>query len=187
MTAGYAAMADRVLPALWEATEQGRLPVVGDAASCTEGLVVMVSHAAELGHPEAAGLRVVDGLELAVTTLLPRLPQPRRVPRVVVHPTCGTTSLGVTGHLTQLAASLADEVVVPDAWGCCGFAGDRGLLHPELTAAATGPEVEELRRRGLLEGGVVFLSANRTCEIGMSRAAGVSYRHVLEQLADATS
>jgi D-lactate dehydrogenase len=187
MTAGYAAMADRVLPALWEATEHGRLPVVGDAASCTEGLVVMVSHATELGHPEASGLHVVDGLELAATTLLPRLPTPRRVPRVVVHPTCGTTSLGVTGHLTELAAAVADEVVVPDAWGCCGFAGDRGLLHPELTASATGPEVEELRRRGLLEDGTVFLSANRTCEIGMSRATGVAYRHVLEQLADATS
>lgn len=187
MSAGYAAMADRVLPALWEATEHGRLPVVGDAASCTEGLVVMVANAAELGHPEGAGLQVMDSLELAAMTLLPRLPQPRRVPLAVVHPTCGTTALGVTGHLAALAAAVAEEVVVPDAWGCCGFAGDRGLLHPELTASATGPEVEELRRRGLLGDGVVFLSANRTCEIGMSRATGVPYRHVLEQLSEATS
>ncbi len=28
----------------------------------------------------------------------------------------------------------------PDDWGCCAFAGDRGMLHPELTASATAAE-----------------------------------------------
>ena len=185
LSEGYAAMARRVLPALWEASEHGRLPVVGDAVSCTEGLAVMVAHAAEHGHPECRDLRLVDGVELAATTLLPRLPEPRRVGTVVVHPTCGTTALGVTGHLTALAGHLAERVVVPDEWGCCGFAGDRGLLHPELTASATAPEVAELERLGAL-GADVFVSANRTCEIGMTRATGRPYRHVLELLEEAT-
>jgi hypothetical protein len=34
-------------------------------------------------------------------------------------------------------AVIADEVLVPDDWTCCAFAGDRGMLHPELTASAT--------------------------------------------------
>lgn len=42
-----------------------RLPVVCDAASCTEGLVAMVARAAELGHPEAAALRLVDSVRWA--------------------------------------------------------------------------------------------------------------------------
>ncbi|WP_131103864.1 FAD-binding and (Fe-S)-binding domain-containing protein [Ornithinimicrobium sufpigmenti] len=189
MTQGYAVMAARVLPALWEASDRGRLPVVGDAASCTEGLALMVAHAAEHGHPECAGITVVDAVEWAATALLPRLPQPRRVPRVVLHPTCGTQLLGVTAYLEQLAASVADEVVVPTAWGCCGMAGDRGLLHPELTASATAPQVAELSDRGLLAAHpqeTVFLSANRTCEIAMTRASGRTYRHVLEALEAAT-
>lgn len=189
MTQGYDVMARRVLPALWEASEQGRLPVVADAASCTEGLRTMVRAAAEHGHPEGQAIRVVDAVEWTATALLPRLPRPRRVVRVVLHPTCGTQLLGVTAYLEQLAACLSDEVVVPADWGCCGFAGDRGLLHPELTASATAPEVAELSERGLLAAhpqDTLFLSDNRTCEIGMTRATGRTYRHVLEQLESAT-
>ena len=71
--------------------------------------------------------------------------------------------------------------MVPDDWGCCAFAGDRGLLHPELTAAATAPEAAELRGRDF----TAYASVNRTCELGMTRATGRSYRHVLEVLAAA--
>ena len=166
-----------------------REPVVADAASCTEGLRTMVRTAAEHGHPECQTIRVVDAVEWTATALLPRLPRPRRVVRVVLHPTCGTQLLGVTAYLEQLAACLSDEVVVPADWGCCGFAGDRGLLHPELTASATAPEVAELSQRGLLAAhpqDTLFLSDNRTCEIGMTRATGRTYRHVLEQLESAT-
>ena len=38
MTDGHGTMKARVIPALRQATDTGRLPVVVDAASCTEGL-----------------------------------------------------------------------------------------------------------------------------------------------------
>src|SRR5690606_10196380 len=37
-TDGYARMSTRTLDLLWEASDHGRLPVVCDASSCTEGL-----------------------------------------------------------------------------------------------------------------------------------------------------
>jgi D-lactate dehydrogenase len=99
-----------------------------------------------------------------------------------VHPTCSTTRLGTTPDLLALAAALAEEVRVPDSWACCGFAGDRGMLHPELTASATRTQAEEVRAMGA----DVHLSSNRTCELGMTRATGSAYRHVLEVLEEAT-
>ncbi|MGO0576055.1 FAD-binding and (Fe-S)-binding domain-containing protein [Ornithinimicrobium panacihumi] len=187
MEDGYAAMAHRVLPALWAATDQGMLPVVCDAVSCSEGLAVMVRRAAELGHPECAALRLVDSVAWAQEVLVPRLPAPARLGRVAVHPTCGTEALGLTATLVALAGEIADDVVVPTDWGCCGFAGDRGLLHPELTAAATAPESAEVERLAREEGEFdAHVSANRTCELGMTRATGRAYRHVLELLEEAT-
>lgn len=61
------------------------------------------------------------------------------------------------------------------------------MLHPELTAAATADEVRDLARL-TAEGGDFdhAVSANRTCELGMSRATGMRYRHVLELLELAT-
>src|SRR5699024_12181236 len=54
---------------------------------------------------------------------------------------------------------------------CCGFAGDRGMLHPELTASATAGQADEIARLETEHGRFdAYLSANRTCEMGMSRA-----------------
>ena len=72
--------------------------------------------------------------------------------------------------------------MVPVAWGCCGYAGDRGMLHPELTASATAREAAEVAARPTQW----YVSSNRTCELGMQAATGKAYRHVLELMAAAT-
>ena len=95
-----------------------------------------------------------------------------------MHPTCSDVQGGTAPELVALAEAVAREVIVPVEVGCCGFAGDRGMLHPELTAAATAREAAEV---ATLDGDV-HLSTNRTCEMGMTRATGRPYHHVLEAL-----
>jgi D-lactate dehydrogenase len=92
-----------------------------------------------------------------------------------VHPTCASRHLGLTHRLEALAGALADEVVVPPTATCCGFAGDRGISHPELTASATAPEAGEVASRPF----DAHLSNNRTCEIGLERATGEPYESAI--------
>ena len=183
---GYDRMTKRVLSTLWSASRQGELPVVCDAASCTEGLHVMLAKSlAE--YPEYAGLRIEDATTFLAREVLARLTVSRRLASVAVHPTCSTTALGATDALTTLASAVAEEIYVPDGWGCCGFAGDRGMLHPELTASATAVESAEVSAADAdRQGFDAFVSANRTCEIGMTRATGKPYRHVVEVLEELT-
>jgi D-lactate dehydrogenase len=172
---GYAVMSRRVLPALLAATADGLLPVVSDAASCTEGYRKLLAAADDR-------IRVVDAVEFAATDLLPRLTVTRRLGSLALHPTCSSTRTGLDAALVGLASAVAEEVTVPDAWRCCGFAGDRGLLRPELTASATREEADTIRQRHF----DAYASVNRTCELGMSRATGAPYRHLLELLEAAT-
>ena len=176
LTQGYAVMKDRVAASLLRATRGGALPVVCDASSCTEGLHVLLESAGELG------IRVVDAVAFVDETVLPRLPEASKVSSLALHPTCSSKRLGIDGALSRVAAAAADDVLIPEDWGCCAFAGDRGMLHPELTASATGPEAEEVRRADA----AVHASVNRTCELGMTRATGEPYRHVLQVLDDVT-
>jgi D-lactate dehydrogenase len=81
--------------------------------------------------------------------------------------------LGLVGALTETMRACADEVLVPVESGCCGFAGDRGFTHPELTEAATRPEASELLAAPPCE---FYVSSSRTCEIGMSRATGRAFQ-----------
>jgi D-lactate dehydrogenase len=72
--------------------------------------------------------------------------------------------------------------VVPIEATCCGMAGDRGLLHPELTVAATADEAAEVSARRF----DAYLSANRTCEIALEQSTGRPYVSAVQLLEEAT-
>ncbi|GAB3714155.1 FAD-binding and (Fe-S)-binding domain-containing protein [Mariniluteicoccus flavus] len=180
LTDGAAAMARQVVDGLWEATRGGELAVVSDASSCTHGLETLAEHLDEVDARRWERLRIVDAVSFVADEVLDRLPEHDRLGSLVLHPTCSTVHLGIDDDLVAVGRACADAVTVPDAWGCCGFAGDRGMLHPELTASATAAEAAEVRA-GTFD---AYASANRTCEMGMTRATGQPYRHVLEVLAD---
>ena len=167
-------MREKVLREVWQASRGGTIPVVCDASSCSEGLVDMLA--------SQAGLEVVDAVSFVRDRVLPHLRVTAKVDAVAVHPTCSSTRLGTNDALFALAASIADRAVFPTEWGCCAFAGDLGLLHPELTAAATKREAREVTSREYS----AYVSCNRACELAMTRATERPYRHVLELVEEAT-
>jgi D-lactate dehydrogenase len=171
---GYAAMREAVLPVIREATDNGRLPVVCDASSCTEGFRHMLETEPDL-HVE-----VIDSVAFVAAHVLPVLGEYSKLESLTIHPTCSSTQMGLNADLVTVSRAVATTVNVPLDWGCCAFAGDRGMLHPELTASATRREAAEAAALGA----EAHASCNRTCELGLSRATGVPYRHVLELLAE---
>ncbi|MFJ9431351.1 FAD-binding and (Fe-S)-binding domain-containing protein [Streptomyces sp. NPDC101490] len=180
---GNELMANRIVEAAWGWTAGGKLPLVVDASSCTLGIAhEVVPYLTDDNRELHAELTVLDSLVWAADELLPRLDVRRRVGSAVVHPTCSMRHLGDADRLTELAGACAEEVVVPLDAGCCAFAGDRGMLHPELTDSATAREAAEVTARPF----DAHLSANRMCEIGMDRATGRRYGSVLLALEYAT-
>lgn len=175
-------MARRTFDAIWVASEDGRLPVVSEAASCSLGLRGIGVHLGPEEQSRYRALRIVDAVTYARTEVLPRVVVRRRLSSVAVHPTCSSEHLGATADLLAVAKACADDAVAPTNWGCYGFAGDRGLLHPEVTAGATAAQAAEFGEHRF----DAYVSNNRTCEMGMSRATGQTYRHVLELLEELT-
>ncbi|MEX2107610.1 MAG: FAD-binding and (Fe-S)-binding domain-containing protein [Solirubrobacterales bacterium] len=175
--------ANEMVERLWRWSGEGKLPVVIDAASCTQAVAdpgegVLSEENAE----RLAQLEVLDSVAWAHDRLLPKLEVDRRVGSATVHPTCATRHMGLAPRLRSLAGALAEEVYVAPSATCCGFAGDRGISHPELTAAATRDQAAELAGRDF----DARLSSNRTCEIGLSRATGERYESFLFLLEELT-
>ena len=174
---GYAEMVTRTMDALWTASEHGTLPIVCDNSSCSEGLVLSLEKAIDT-RPEYQAMRLLDAVDFAAEHILPHITVTDPLESIVVHPTCSSTRAGSNMHLLELAYAAANNVTVPDDWGCCAFAGDRGMLHPELTESATQREAAAVAGTKF----DAYVSCNRTCEIGMTRATGHPYQHVLEVL-----
>jgi D-lactate dehydrogenase len=178
----HARKANELVERLWEWSGEGELPIVIDAASCTQA--VAAPGEAVLGEESGGrleGLEILDSVAWAHDRLLPELEVRRKVGSATVHPTCATRQMGLAPRLRALAGALADDVYVAPSATCCGFAGDRGISHPELTAAATAEQAAELAGRSF----DAHLGSNRTCEIGLRRATGAEYESfvfLLEEL-----
>ena len=111
-----------------------------DASSCTHGL-----------HAFLEDVEVLDSVEWVHDRVLPGLELTRKAGAVAVHPPCSVRHLALVPKLRRVAEALAEEVVLPTTATCCGMAGDRGLLHPELPrvrhpAAGRGARLGPLRR-----------------------------------------
>ncbi|MCF4007539.1 FAD-binding oxidoreductase [Corynebacterium uropygiale] len=179
--AGHEVMAEKVRRAVLELSDGGELPVISDAVSCTEGFEKILRD---------SGIRVVDAVSFIAENVLDKLEITRPLKQIVLHPTCSSTHMGVTTDMEKIASACVGpegEVHIPKNWGCCAFAGDRGMLHPELTASATEAEAREVDLLHSAHGDMAHASCNRTCELGMSRATGAEYRHIVEYLAEATA
>ncbi len=179
---GEEIMARRLLEALWRFSDGGRRPIVVDASSCTLGMArEILPHLTEEQRQRHARIEILDALTWARREILPRLETTSPAERAVLHPTCSMAHLGLEDDLVAVASASAREVVRPVAT-CCGFAGDRGFLHPELTEAATAQEREDV----LAVDADAHLSGNRTCELGMEHATGKAYESALVALERAT-
>ena len=161
---GMADIADRktaeLEEALWRASEEGRWPVLCDQSPCLHRM-----------REKIGRMRLYEPAEFIWTFLRDRLefrPQPGPV---AVHVTCSMRRMGLDGVIVALARLCADEVVVPEEVGCCGFAGDRGFTHPEVNAYALRKLRPVVERSGVRVG----YSNSRTCEIGLSARSGVPY------------
>jgi D-lactate dehydrogenase len=149
----------------------GGLPVVVDGSSCAHHL-----------HGLVGTIAIEDAVRFTHRTLLPRLTVRRRIPVLALHIPCAAQHLGLEGDLRALAAAVAERVVEPARQECCGFAGDRGFTHPELTAGATAAMAESLRGTGAAAGA----GSNLPCGVGMTRATGLPFRPILALLEEAT-
>jgi D-lactate dehydrogenase len=180
LSSGQSSMREKTLAALRKATNDGELPVICDASSCTEGLRGIIASEDPLVGQRP--LAVVDAVAFAAENVLPELPEYRKLESLALHPTCSSTRMGLNPALDAVAQAVAERVDVPENWDCCAFAGDRGMLHPELTASATSKQAAEVASFG----STAHASCNRTCELGMTRATGQDYHHVLELLEEIT-
>ena len=146
--------------ALWEASEQGKYPVLCDQSPCLHRMRECIKK-----------MKLYEPAEFIYTFLKDKLVFKPTDKPVAVHVTCSTRKMGLADTIIALAKLCSTKVLVPEGVGCCGFAGDKGFTHPELNSFALRklrPQIEEA-------GVQIGYSNSRTCEIGLTTNSGVPY------------
>ena len=150
--------------ALWEASEQGKYPVLCDQSPCLHRMRQCIQK-----------MKLYEPAEFIAKFLLDKLDfHPTERP-ITVHVTCSTRLMGLKDVIVGLAKMCSTRVYVPEEIGCCAYAGDKGMTNPELNAYALRKLKPALQERGIEEG----YSNSRTCEIGLSHNGGITYRSIV--------
>ncbi|HVU59098.1 MAG TPA: FAD-binding and (Fe-S)-binding domain-containing protein [Puia sp.] len=160
---------------LWEVTRQGELPVVTDVSSCAYTMLHFRDLLDEEGKKKYDKLRIMDIVDCLHDLVLPLAGGIAGKEDVVLHPVCSLAKMGTYGKLIKVAKHFARGVTVPMQAGCCGMAGDRGFLFPELTHGATYKEAQEVNGRSY-DG---YYSSAVTCEMALSQATGKTYESLI--------
>jgi len=150
--------------ALRDASEGGRWTIVFDTSPCAYRMKRFLG----------GRLPLQDSIEFVHDVVLPRLTIEPQQEAVAVHPVCSVRKMGSTDKLMAIARLCSREVVTVDDVQCCGFAGDRGFVRPELNEHA----LRHLKA-SLPAGCASGCSTSRTCEIGLSEQAGIAYQSIL--------
>ena len=173
----HAAMARRVLP-----TRCGRPPAAASSPVVVRRVVVHRGPAPDARHadPRRPRPRVVDAVQFAADgRAADGWPITRRRGVARAAPDLLRDADGARRRAARRSPRPSPtRSSSRTTWGCCGFAGDRGLLHPELTAAATAAAGRrgrgDRRRRARL--------VQPDLRDGHDPRDRGAYRHVLELL-----
>jgi len=152
------------------ATENGKYPVLYDMSPC-------FYHSKE---EFTKALKIVDPIEFMLDYVMPHLTVKNKKDTIVVFPVCSVKKIGKTEQLLALSKLCADKVTLIDS-NCCGFAGDRGFLIPELNEHG----LRELKAQipaNCQEG----YSTSRTCEIGFEKMSGIDFKSIFYLIEEVT-
>ena len=150
--------------ALREASDGGRWPIVFDTSPCAYRMKKYL----------AGRLQVQDCIEFVHDVVLPRVTIEAQQACVAVHPVCSVRKMDTVDKLMTIAGRCSSTVVTTDPVQCCGFAGDRGFVRPELNEHA----LRHLKAALPAECAQGY-STSRTCEIGLSEQAGFAFQSIL--------
>ena len=150
--------------ALWEASEHGKYDIVCDQSPCLYRMKQKIFK-----------MHLYDSAEFIWEKMRDRLEFVQGDTPIAIHLTCSTRKMGIESAMIGLAQLCSTNVLIPEGVGCCGFAGDKGMSHPELNAYALRKLRSQIEKNCIEVG----YSNSRTCEIGLATNSGVPYRSII--------
>jgi D-lactate dehydrogenase len=171
----YAYTANAIIKKLWIDSRKGTIKIVTDVSSCAYSLKSLRHVLDDANKYRYDQLIFLDSVDYLHDIIMPEMKVTNKKGSVVLHPVCSLQKMHTQDKFVALAHHFAEKVTVPLHAGCCGMAGDRGFLFPELTEAATMPEALEVKQHKY-DG---YYSSTKTCEMAMSQAVNENYESIL--------
>jgi D-lactate dehydrogenase len=171
----YAYKANQFVEHLWDWSQDGKRPIVIDFSSCVYTAIQSAYVLSPANKKKLNRIRILETIQFLQEYVIPLSGNIHKKKSIAIHPVCSLEKLGINNMLKEVANHFAETVFISNKAGCCGMAGDRGFLFPELTQSACHEQASETKQQHV-EG---FYSTSKTCELAMSEAVGQDFHSII--------
>jgi len=143
-------------------SENGKYPIVTDMSPC----------AYTMKENFKSTIKLYDVVEFISEHIINNIKINPLDETVTLFSVCSSKKMELEDTLINISKKCAVNVHIAEA-NCCGFAGDKGFLVPELNTHG----LKDLKKQipcGVTKG----YSTSRTCEIGLSSKTGIPYKSI---------
>ncbi|MBK8945155.1 MAG: (Fe-S)-binding protein [Ignavibacteriae bacterium] len=159
----------QLISSLTKASNNGQIKIIFDTSPCVK---TIKDDLQKLNNPQ---LKIYDSIEFIHDFLLDELDFNTIEDSITIHTTCSAEKMDLKNKLITIAKKCCNNVFIPEEIYCCGFAGDRGFIHPELNESALENLSEFVTDHNCKNG----YSTSKTCEIGLTKHSGINYQSII--------
>ncbi len=155
---------------LYSLSEHGQIPILLDMSPCSY-------HIRSINNNKRDSIHFIDIVELFHDKIDELSSYYDSSTEVLIHHTCSGQKMQQEKMLEEIVRTLAGTVNTPFVNGCCGAAGDRGLLYPELTNSASencSSMYSDISNNAL------GVSTSKMCELSMTNSTEIPFYSIIE-------
>ncbi|MCR2064273.1 (Fe-S)-binding protein [Campylobacter helveticus] len=147
-------------------SENGKIPLVCDHSACGAELLLKLDKR----------LKIFDMSEFVEKEILKYLNIKPLEEDIGIYAVCSSKKYGFDTSLRKIASLCTKgKVYEHKNTHCCGFAGDKGFMKPELNMSALNDFEKFFKNLKIKR----FYSSSSTCEIGLSDKTKNSWQHLI--------
>ena len=166
----HTSITEKTFDELYSLSEYGQIPILLDMSPCSY-------HIRSINNDKRDSLHFIDIIELLHDKIDELTSYYDSSKEVLIHHTCSGQKMQQEKMLEEIVRTLAGNVKTPLVNGCCGAAGDRGLLFPELTNSASencSSTYSDISKNAL------GVSTSKMCELSMTNSTEIPFYSIIE-------
>ena len=152
-----------LLTTLLHCSNNGKIPIIVDHSACYAHLLLEVS--------KKNSLYVLDSTEF-IFYATQNLHFRKTHQSIAIHQMCALKKTQKQYFIVELSKKCSDSVQIIQTMECCGFAGYKGIVIPELNESSTKFLQSEIKQCD------IGVSSSSTCEIGLSHFSQIPFQNI---------
>lgn len=169
--------ANKFVDESFKSSNEGAIPVLIDSSSCAFTINNYTSEILSYeNYQKFKSMKFIDSIDFLSDYIIPKVKIRKSDMTIAAFANCGAKKSNNETKFYSIASHCSNNIISPVSNACCGFAGDRGLIFPELYGSSLKNFSDEINVAQSLIG----ISSNLPCESALADTCKIPFYSIVQ-------